>query len=179
MPVQSVTVGIALPFGLGNISGVWAPDETQRDASWEMYVELVTRISVARLGADEGLISESLSSLYSLFGTTREILRKYGPGVAKVPRRANQSFGSIALAILNRVLRPVLAKWHPLLLDHEAARPDGVSQADWERSWSRSQEIRDVLDNVRGTLVQYADLLATVADISPIHDSADSAAADA
>jgi hypothetical protein len=137
-----------------------------------MYVELVTRISVARLGAEEGLLSESLSSLYSLFGTTREILRKYGPSVARVPGRADQSFGSIAVAILNRVLRPVLARWHPVLLEYEAARPEGASQADWERSWSRNQELRQVLEDVRGTLVQYADLLATVAEINPIHDSA-------
>jgi hypothetical protein len=172
MPVQSVTVGISLPFGLGEISGVWAPDDAQRDASWEVYVELVTRISVAQLGAEEGLLSESLTSLYSLFGTTREILRKYGPRVAKVSGRADQSFGSIAVAILNRVLRPVLAKWHPLLLDYEVGRPDGTSQAEWERSWPRSQELRGVLDEVRDTLLQYADLLANVADIDPIHNSA-------
>jgi hypothetical protein len=169
--VQSVTVGISLPFGLGKISGVWAPDDAQRDASWEAYVELVTRISVAQLGAEEGLLSESLSSLYSLFGTTREILRKYGPRVAKVSGRADQSFGSIAVAILNRVLRPVLAKWHPLLLDHEAARPDGTSQAEWERTWPLGQELRELLDEVRRTLVQYADLLAKVAEIDPIHDA--------
>jgi hypothetical protein len=170
MPVRSVTVGISLPFGLGNIGGVWAPDEAQRDASWEMYVELVTRISVAQLGAEEGLLDESLTSLYSLFGTTREILRKYGPKVAKASARADQSFGSIAVAILNRVLRPVLATWHPLLLDYGSTRPEGTSQTEWELAWSRNRELRDVLDEVRGTLVQYADLLAEVADIAPIHD---------
>lgn len=171
MPIESVTVGIGLPFGLGKIGGVWTPDDAQRNASWEMYVELVTRISVAQLGAEEGLLSESLASLYSLFGTTREILRKYGPKVAKVSGRADQSFGSIAVAVLNRVLRPVLAKWHPLLLDYEATRSGGTSQAEWERAWSRNPELRDVLDEVRGTLVQYADLLAKVAQVTPIHDT--------
>jgi hypothetical protein len=175
MAVESINVSIGLPFGLGSIGGVWAPDKAERDASWEMYVELVTRISVGELARDEGLLSESLSSLYSLFATTREILRKYGPGVAKSAGRANQSFGSIAVAILNQVLRPLLSKWHPLLADYESDRPAGQTPAEWERAWPRHQELRDLLSEVRVTLTQYAGLLADVAGVAPIHQSADPA----
>jgi len=58
-----------------------------------MYVELVTRISVAELRHGEGLLHEALSSLYSLFDTTREILREYGPSIARPKGKDNISFG--------------------------------------------------------------------------------------
>ncbi|WP_370135611.1 hypothetical protein [Streptacidiphilus sp. EB103A] len=63
------------------IAGTWEPNDAERRAAWELYVELVTRVSVVPLGTDEGLLREALSSLYSLFGTTREVLRRHGPEV--------------------------------------------------------------------------------------------------
>src|SRR5207244_6175375 len=108
------------------VEGTWEPDQAERDAAWEMYVELVTRISVAPLAPDEGLLREALSSLYTVFGTTRAILRKYGPSVARPKGEGTLSLGHLAVAILNRVLRPVLAKWHPMLLHYEATREPSV-----------------------------------------------------
>jgi len=78
-------------------------------------VELTTRIAVQPLNPEEGLLREALSSLYSIFGVTREILHKAGPSVAKGPN----SFGPVAIEVLNKGLRPFLAKWHPLLFTHE------------------------------------------------------------
>jgi hypothetical protein len=54
---------------------------------------------------------EAMNSLYSLFGSTREILRKAGPTVGA----SHDSVGGIAIAVLNKGLRPFLSKWHPLL----------------------------------------------------------------
>lgn len=42
--IKELTVEIPLPGG--KISGVLSPDESQRKAAWELYIELVTRISV-------------------------------------------------------------------------------------------------------------------------------------
>jgi hypothetical protein len=172
--VQSLSFEISVPlFGGPKISGTWAPDKAEREAAWEMYVELVTRISVEELGPEEGLLREALTSLYSLFPSTRAILRAHGPAVAKLKRGGDQSFGSIAVAILNRMLRPFLAKWHPALGEHESRRPPAESQAEWERAWERNDELRRELAAVRVTLTQYADVLAQVADVTPIHGGAD------
>src|SRR6266700_2536301 len=108
--LTSVTVALKLPF-LGDINGTWEPDEVEQRAAWEMYVELITRVSLVELQPGEGLLHEALSSLYSLFDTTRKILREYGPAVARPKGKDNISFGYLAIAILNGVLRPVLAKW--------------------------------------------------------------------
>lgn len=164
MKVNSIKVCLDLPF-VGRIEGTWQPDETERKAAWEMYVELITRISVAELLPQEGLLREALSSLHSLFDTTRKILRQYGPSVAQPKGKNNLSFGYLAVAILNTVLRPVLAKWHPLLLDYENSRPGSISKLEWERQWKRNEELRQVLNKTRGILIEYSRLLAEVAGV--------------
>ena len=162
-----VKVNLNLPY-IGGVEGTWKPDESERDAAWEMYVELITRISVAELKSDEGLLREALSSLHTLFGTTRAILRKYGPSIAKPKGESDLSFGYLAVAILNVVLRPVLAKWHPLLLDYESTRSASRSLLDHEREWEKHDELRKVLNDVRTNLIEYTNLLAEVAEVPPL-----------
>jgi hypothetical protein len=164
MPIKQLKVKIGIPY-LGDVEGTWEPDESERRAAWEMHVELATRIAVAELQPGEGLFRESLSSLYTLFESTRDILRKYGPTVAEPKGKGNLSFGYLAVAILNGALRPVLSKWHPLLLDYETHRDSSVSPLEHERRWNQSDELRQVLNKVRGTLVEYANLLARVAGV--------------
>lgn len=162
--LTSVKVSLKLPF-IGGVEGTWEPDESEGKAAWEMYVELITRISVAELKPTEGLLREALSSLYTLFDTTRKILRKYGPSVAQPKGKGKLSFGYLAVVILNTVLRPILAKWHPLLLDYESTRESSVSSLEHERQWDKNQELRRVLNDVRVVLVNYANLLAQVTDV--------------
>ena len=162
--LTSVKVGLKLPF-IGEVEGTWEPDESEQNASWEMYVELVTRISITELKAGEGLLREALSSLYSLFHTTRGILRQYGPSVAQPKGEGKLSFGYLAVTILNVALRPVLAKWHPLLLDYESTKEASLSPVIHEGNWDKAGELRQVLNDVRRVLIEFADYLAQVADV--------------
>ena len=41
-------------MGSGEAAGHWEPDQAERDAAWELYVELVTRIAVSQLGSGGG-----------------------------------------------------------------------------------------------------------------------------
>lgn len=160
-------VSVNLPF-LG-ISGEWKVDEKQRDAAWEIYVELVTRVTIQELKEDEGLLREALTSFYSLFQTTRDILKKYGPSIANPTQDDDTTLGHIAVAVLNKVLRPLLAKWHPILKDYEDRRPKDVSVTAHERKWERANELRAAIADVRGQLVEYADVLAEVSGVSRLH----------
>jgi hypothetical protein len=160
MPFRSLKVGLKL--GVVEVGGEWAPDESEERAAWEMYVELVTRISVAELKQGEGLLREALSSLYSLFPTTRDILRRYGPGIARGKDGGTLSFGYIAVAVLNGALRPLLTRWHPLLGAYEATRPPNISPAEHEADWDRAPELREEISRVRRILVDYSTLLAEV-----------------
>lgn len=168
MKLSGVTVKLQLPY-IGGIEGVWAPDQKECDAAWEMYVELITRIAVVELPSGEGLLREALASLYALFAITREILRKYGPDVAKAKRGSDLSFGYLAVSVLNGIVRPLLSKWHPILLDYESRRdPATSSVVAHEHAWERADELRTELQAARDVMRAYADVLAGVAGIEPL-----------
>jgi len=166
--LESFSVELTLPF-VGKVSGNWSPDDSERRAAWEMYVELATRIAVQPLAPDEGLLREALASYYSLFDTTRTILRQYGPGIAQPKSTGELSFGYLALAVLNGSLRPLLARWHPELGFYEAQRPPTESVLNWERAWPHRETLRMQLGQNRQALLEYANLLAAVAGVPDLH----------
>lgn len=165
MPVKKLTVSFDFPFSPIKLAAEWEPAQEEREAAWEMYVELATRVTVIPLPKRRGLIREAITSYYSLFATTREILKKYGPAVARPKGKGSTSFGQLAVVILNELLRPFLSEWHPALEDWEASRPGGKSRLAHEREWDRHQEMRDALEKTRSELERYADYLAQVADV--------------
>lgn len=152
-------VKVSLPFGIGEAE--WTPDSEERDAAWCLYVELVTRITVQKLPDEHGLLREALASFYTLFETTREILKKAGPQVgAKIP-----TIGGLAICVLNRGLRPFLAKWHPLLLSWEAQRPAEKSASDHEKNWPQENQLRAELAELQEQLSSYAKALGAAAGV--------------
>jgi hypothetical protein len=160
---KSIQVGLDLHFL--QISGTWEPNDEERQAAWELYVELITRVAVVPLGPDEGLMDEALASLYSLFAITRDILRRHGPTVAEPKADGQYNFGYLAVAMLNAVLRPVLARWHPALEEWEQHRSAGVSRAEHERAWAHAVELRADLDETRRGLADYAGLMASACGV--------------
>jgi hypothetical protein len=127
----------------------------------------------SRWGSGEEILREALSSLYALFGCTREILRRYGPDIARPAPGGQLRFGYLAVWVLNGVLRPVLALWHPELQRWEAGRPPDRSVADHEAAWPRAAELRANLEQSRELLVQYARLLAQACDAPALIDATD------
>jgi hypothetical protein len=156
---------VKLPLGPFSAGGKWVPDTSEAEAAWELYVELITRVTIVDLKEDEGLLREALTSLYSLFDTTREILRTKGPNVARPKKGGDYSFGYIAVTVLNFAVRPVLAKWHPELQNWEAVKAADKTLQQHEAEWARSHELRDELGRLRAVLREYADLLAKVAGV--------------
>jgi len=159
------SVEVKLNLRVLEVSGTWEPNNAERQAAWELYVELVTRVSVVPLREDEGLLREALSSLYSLFTTTREVLRKYGPDVAEPKKDGQYNFGFLAVAMLNYGIRPFLASWHPSLEDWETRRPAQRSRRDHEDAWPHADDLRTALRDTRHILTTYADLLASACGV--------------
>ncbi|MFI5983923.1 hypothetical protein ACIBEA_23935 [Streptomyces sp. NPDC051555] len=164
---QQISVKLTIPF-VAEISGTWEPVAVEREAAWELYVELATRISVVELGEDEGLLREALSSLYTVFATTREILRRYGPAVAPRVSPGHVTFGALAVNVLNLSIRPLLSRWHPLLAGHEGQRGPGVDAVAHERSWDRAPELRREIEDVRKVLLALAQALNEVAGVGDL-----------
>ena len=155
----NVKLDVRVP-GLGGIAGTWEPDRSEVSASWELYVEMVTRTPLGVCSPQEGSLREALDSIYSLFDTTRGILRRYGPAVARPKWRRKLSFGYLAVSMLNLVLRPFLTEWHPKLRNWERDNPN----LD-ENEWEERSHFLSALSEMSGQLRQYADLFAKVADV--------------
>lgn len=153
------TVSVTLPFGIGSVN--LDIRQVERNVAWSLYVELITRIAIQPLESDQGLLREALTSLYSLFGTTRQILKE-GGSVVGVSR---ESVGGIAIAVLNEGLRPFLAKWHPALEDWEAQQPSATSRKQHEKDWWEESQLRNELENLRQDLEKYAEALAKIANV--------------
>ncbi|MEQ8462638.1 hypothetical protein [Coleofasciculus sp. E1-EBD-02] len=158
-PAKLKKVSVSLPFGIGGAE--WEADETERQAAWSLYVELVTRITVQSLEADQGLLREALNSLYSMFAITRQILRDAGPDVGI----SSKSVGGIAIAVLNKGLRPFLSKWHPLLQTWEVQKPATTSPKQHEKNWSLEPQMHKELLVLGKELQQYAEALAAIVGV--------------
>lgn len=152
-------ISVSLPFGIG--SAKWKADPTERNAAWSLYVELVTRIAVQPLEVSKGLLRESMNSLYTMFATTREVLKQAGPKAGA----SKSSVGGIAIAVLNNGLRPFLTKWHPLLQQWEVQRSSEISPQEHEKRWGYEQTLRKEFEDLRVGLAQYAEALAKISGV--------------
>lgn len=127
------------------------PNDYDKNASWEMYVELITRSTTQELYKDEGDEEYALKSIYSLFDITREILKKYG--------RHGNEFSKIAIIILNQKIRPFTSKWHKKQIN-----------GAFENS-SECLVFRDELKSLQKILMIYMQMLSDIAGIENLTKS--------
>lgn len=86
----------------------WKPQDEDKAAAWELYIELLTRIATQPLDYEHGDEKTALDSVFSLFSITRQVLKNN--------TRNCTEFTKIAIVVLNQVVRPFTAKWHRLSL---------------------------------------------------------------
>jgi hypothetical protein len=129
----------------------WKPQEKDREAAWEMYVELLTRITTQPLPAEHGDEKTALDSVHSLFPITRGILRDKG--------RDCVQFTRIAVIVLNQVVRPFTAKWHRL--SSHGALADAA----------QCEQFRRELAVLQLQLRNYTRLLAAIAEVEDLTGS--------
>ncbi|CAN2041415.1 conserved hypothetical protein [Candidatus Magnetomoraceae bacterium gMMP-15] len=87
----------------------WKPQDEDKAAAWELYVELLTRITTQNLEKFHGDEKTALESVYALFSLTRQVIKNNGRGCIE--------FTKLAIIILNQIIRPFTAKWHKLSLE--------------------------------------------------------------
>jgi hypothetical protein len=158
--VKATKLTVGLPFNLGSLE--LQNDEAQQRAAWALYVELSTRIATVPLEEGTGILREALTSLYSVFNITREILREAGPDIAKGPN----SLGAIAIEVINIGLRPFLVKWHPMLKAYEEKKLANLTTVEHERTWEQAPVFRKELEQVRQQMVIYVDALSKIAGVN-------------
>ncbi len=128
----------------------FTPKPEDEEAAWEMYVELLTRITTQRLAEEDGDEEAALDSVHKLFEITRDILKRKG--------RKCEEFTKVSVIILNQVVRPFTAKWHKISLEN------GFS------SQEKCTEFREELRVVQTELRCYNRMLANIAKVEDLTD---------
>jgi hypothetical protein len=127
----------------------WEPKDEDKNAAWELYVELITRVSTQRVLPEEGDEAAALQSIHNLFALTRETIKRHG--------RYSINFTRIAVVVLNQKVRPFTAKWHRRMLAGPLADADRLA-------------FRAELDSLQTDLRNYTRLLADLADVEDLTD---------
>lgn len=126
----------------------WNPQTADKDAAWELYIELLTRITTQNLMDSDGDEKAALSSIYKIFELTREIIKKY--------KRDCMEFTKIAIVVLNQVIRPFAARWHKQSLK-------GFNEEN-------KVEFRKELKDMQEVLKRYTQMLGQMAGVEEIND---------
>ena len=124
--------------------------DADKDAAWELYIEMLTRIVTQPLPSEAGDELTALDSVYSLFSITRQILRQHGRGTV--------NFSKVAVPVLNQVVRPFTAKWHK------------ESLASAFSHESKRKEFREELEALQEELRNYNRVLAEIAGVEDLTD---------
>ena len=132
----------------GMVEISFKPDD--KDAAWELYIELLTRIVTQPLPDEVGDEQTALDSVYSLFAITREILRRRGRGTIE--------FTKVAIPVLNQIVRPFTAKWH---------RESLAGAFDDE---GKCREFRKEFASLQEELRNYNRMLAEIAGVEDLTD---------
>jgi hypothetical protein len=117
-------------------------------AAWDLYVELLTRIATQELVYDYGSEETALNSIFSIFETTRKILREKG--------RKAENFTKVSIIVLNQVLRPFTTKWHKKCIEGAFVDADCC------------KEFRNELQYLQIQLVRYSRMLAEMACVEDL-----------
>lgn len=138
----------SLKIKIGFLDAEFKPGDPDRAAAWDLYIELLTRITTQYLPPADGDEQTALDSVHAIFPLTREILRKHGSGAG--------AFARIAIPVLNQVIRPFTSKWHRLAL------------ADAFKSPERCREFRTELAALQTVLRKYTRALSAMAEVEDL-----------
>ncbi len=138
----------SLKINLRFLEMEFKPNDVDRDAAWDLYVELLTRITTQPISPDHGDEKTALDSIFAIFGLTRQILKGH--------TRACKEFTKIAIVVLNQVVRPFTAKWHRLSLEGAFTEPDQCAL------------FRSELSELQSILRLYTKMLADMAGVEDL-----------
>ena len=138
----------SLKINLKFLEMEWQPKEPDRDAAWELYIEMLTRVVTQHLQPDHGDEKTALDSIHALFPLTREIIKRHGRDCSELTK--------IAILVLNQVVRPFTAKWHR----------ESLSGAFKKKA--KCSQFRRELSDLQKQLRQYTRMLADMAGVEDL-----------
>ncbi len=134
---------ISVPF----LEMEWGPSDADKNAAWELYIELLTRTPLDAGFEDELEPKTTLDTAYSLMPVIREIIKRNGKECTE--------FAKIAIIVVQQVIRPFLARWHK-------QTSAGALQGD------ELEQFTAEFDSFRDSLMKFAGMLANMAGVEDL-----------
>ena len=131
----------------------WQPSDPDRNAAWDLYVELLTRTTTQRVAPEHGTEEAALESVHKIFALTRGVLKQHG--------RKAENFTRVAVIVLNQVIRPFSARWHRLA-------ELGAFEQD-----AKCGVFREELKGLQDRLRAYTKVLSELADVEDMTEMDD------
>lgn len=128
----------------------WKPQDEDKAAAWDLYIELITRVTTQSIRDGSGSEKAALDSVYQLFPITRDVIKSNG--------RHCIQFTKIAVIVLNQIVRPFTSKWHSVISVNE-------TMTDTQKACFRQE-----LHVLQVELVTYSKMLADLADVEDLSD---------
>lgn len=128
----------------------WEPSDPDKNAAWDLYVELLTRITTQGLPDEHGTEEAALESIHKIFGLTRATLKEHG--------RKAEHFTKVAIIVLNQIIRPFTAKWHRL------------SEQSAFNDKEQCKNFRSELAMLQQKLRSYTKMLSELAEVEDMAD---------
>ncbi len=123
---------------------IYEPNDDDRKAAWILYTELSTRVSVAPLKYKEGDEVTALTSLYTVFTKSRELIAEHG--------RSAHHFATVTRQMFEQHVRPFTGYWHGKKEDGSLANHD------------TRREFRQRLRALQPKMERFANLLQLLSD---------------
>ena len=141
----------------------------QRQVAWRVFVDLSTRVtawSIQETASDGtphqvGALRPAFDSLYSLFSTVRKELNAMPPSMSFAD--GQRTFEAYMLQLINKAVRPFLARWHPKFDEWEKdGKPD--------EAWPLNELCRQDLEITRENCLVYIWALGTALKLKGLDD---------
>ncbi|SCY85228.1 hypothetical protein [Desulfoluna spongiiphila] len=124
------------------------PSDPDRKAAWELYIELVTRVTTQKTYSNESDQLTALKSIYSLFPITRTIIKENGKECIE--------FTKLAVIVLNQKIRPFTAKWHKISID--CGFEDNAKKEIFYKELTELQDILKIYSKMLADMAGVEDL---------------------
>lgn len=158
---------VTVRFPAGDAVYSVQPYTDERKLAWKIFVEITTRISIQPLAANEGILDESLSSLYYLFSCVRNLIAEAPPEVDIFSKRNTPCVQVAAVEMLNLHLRPFLSKWHK---EYEMFKKSNEFNQHGEDAWPQCENFRRDLEILRLNLKSFSHVFGNAAQVYNIDD---------
>lgn len=151
----------SVSISAGPLNATFKPTDEERDAAWQIMVDLGTSVATQPFLEDSGHLRDVMTSLHRIFNSIKQALKDLRPSKFD----SDMNFASVCMSLLTGCLGPFLARWHEPLADFEVSRGEKSSERVHELQWPFRGECIADLNELQNTMLAFTQLLSGLSGV--------------